>query len=636
MKRIACTTLACLALAGCPADSGETAHGPLADAAGDTGPAADVPSADSLADAAADASPEVVPLDAGDGPVDAPVPSDAPGDTGSPADAAADTGADAGDVALPPPCPDGGYDGSYLLPGRCEAGFDAPLEAKARGYDRVWHALNASATGLNADVAVSLDATEARAAVEAFAAGDGWDFEAATGMAPLDVVTSHGKTAGLYAGVGVATDAMRYGVLRDQGYPEGEVDVARAHLLAGLDGLHVAVAITGVPGVIARGTIRTDLPGGQGITTTPLFDEEGSPLPPEKSNGTWREDNSGLYPTYVWEDSVSRDQYLGWATAFAAAWEVIRDDATIPAEARDRLKADALAVGKELMVVRETGYDLEIPDADGRTTLHGYLHENNIEGVYLPNPINGLHAVMALGFVASWVYVTDDADLRAWLEESLLQDRDLPGIVKVYLPGIWAGKKTNYSNTNMAFGSIWLAQRYLEDEAALAVLREALDASLYAIPGEPNQPEILAQSLFDFVYAGGMAGQSAHHPAAGPLDLAALARGAGTLHEFPAAPYWDHAVAQCPAASCDCDAPTLAEPACTATDGTALTLAGCVGHNCDLVATTPLPLGLRPPSNYHWRSNPFKVNGGGSGANLLPGIDLRFAYWSARWTRVAD
>ena len=44
---------------------------------------------------------------------------------------------------------------------------------------------------------------------------------------------------------------------------------------------------------------------------------------------------------------------------------------------------------------------------------------------------------------------------------------------------------------------------------------------------------------------------------------------------------------------------------------------------------------IRPPSNYHWRSNPFKPSAGGDGSTLLPGVDFRIAYWTARWTKRA-
>lgn len=523
------------------------------------------------------------------------------------------------------------YNGSWLLPGPCEPGYDADLAAKARRHDRVWRAFNAAAMGVNTDVAVA--APEDRATVEAFAASDGWDLGASAGKEALSLITRQDKVAGLYAGVGIAADAFRYAVLRDQGQDAEEIALARAHLLAGLEGLHRAVAITGVTGVIARGYARKDLPGSEGIQTVPLFDEDGQPLPPEKNNGTWREPGAPGFTDYVWEDSISRDQMLGWVTAFAAAWEAIRDDEAVPADVKDRLREDALHIGRELMVVRASGYDLEIPDADGRTTLHGYLHESNVEGVYLGQPLNGFHALMALGFASAWVYVTDDPDLKAWLLDDLVGKRKLHELVKSYVVLAWAGNKTNYSNTNMAFGSMWLAQRYLDHAGAQTTLREALVTSMYAIPGEPDQPETLGQSYYDFIYVAGMAGQRAGVPLNGVVDAAAMGRGLDTLRAFPQAPYWNEGVVNCPAAVCSCEEPAVASSACTGLDGTQLTVLGCVGRSCDLICDEPVPMGIRPPSNYHWRSNPFRPNGEGDGTTLLPGVDFRIAYWSARAVR---
>lgn len=558
-------------------------------------------------------------------------------------------GPDVAEVQLTehPGCEGYSYTGTYLLPGPCEQGFDAALDAKARRYDRCWRAFNAAGQGLNTDVSIALDQVDDRALVETWVQDhDGWDFAPFAGKEAVDVITTHHKVAGLYAGVGITADAMRYAVLRDQGYPAGEVDIAREHLIVGLEGLHRAATLPGVPGVVARGTARKDLPGTAETETFPLFDGDGSWVPLEKNNGTWREDLSGQYPGWIFEDSISRDQMLGWVSAAATSWEVIRDDPTFDAALKDQLQADALAIGSELMVVRPNGYDLEIWDAEGRRTLHGCLHEHNLDCKLYADPDredglggfdNGFHALMALSFAASWAYVSEDPTLTAWLHDQLLGERQLHIMVRDVLGElVWAGQLSNYSNYNMAFGSIWLALRYLDHAEAQEALREALISGLYAIGGAPNQPEILKQSLFDFIYAAGAAGARARAPLAGAPDLAAVGRGVETLHEFQEAPYWDYGVINCPDAVCDCDDKSVDSAACTAVDGqTAITVLGCVGRNCDLIADGPIPMALRPPSNYFWRSNPLKPNGGGNGTNLLPGVDFRFAYWLGRFVQVS-
>jgi hypothetical protein len=83
----------------------------------------------------------------------------------------------------------------------------------------------------------------------------------------------------------------------------------------------------------------------------------------------------------------------------------------------------------------------------------------------------------------------------------------------------------------------------------------------------------------------------------------------------------------------NCDADEIAANLCLANDGTLLVLLGNVGWNGDLVAASPVPMRTRPPSNYYWRSNPFKVNGDGDGSGMSPAVDFRFAYWMGRWTR---
>ena len=67
--------------------------------------------------------------------------------------------------------------------------------------------------------------------------------------------------------------------------------------------------------------------------------------------------------------------------------------------------------------------------------------------------------------------------------------------------------------------------------------------------------------------------------------------------------------------------------------GTVLELLGFVGRGDELVAAQPLPMRTRPPSNYHWRSNPYAVDSPADGSELLSGADFRLAYWMARFMR---
>lgn len=515
-----------------------------------------------------------------------------------------------------------------LIPSPCQAGHDAPLEALATAYDRSFHVVSAAAWGVWADVTVS--DPQNRTILESFLQGVGWDFQAATGKALTSVVSQWHKTAGLYGGAGVAADAFRYGVLRDQGYPAAEVSRARQHLLDGLDALHLAQAITGTSGAIARGFIRTDMPT-YVYPTTPLFDPSGGPLPAEKDNGTWREDNSGgLFPNHIWEDSCSRDQLIGWVAAMGAAWEVIAADPSVPASYRQALQQDAKELGLGLKTVRKSGYDLELIDADGRTTYHGYLHENAFDRIYVPNPWvkNGVNAIMALGIVATLAYVSQDQVVQDYLDQQLVAKRKLHEVARDQLI-VDLGPKNNYSGHNMAFMGAWLAARYLQGAQALVDVRKALKTKLYDNPvgATKPQPSGWKQSLFDLIYAAGAAGATAHGPTTGTVDATALQNATDTLHQFPKPPFWDKQVV-------NCEAQELSQMLCTAIDGkTVLVVNPVTDRGDEPQCLTPVPFSLRPPSNYDWRSNPFRLNGGGSGQSMLSGVDLRFAYWLGRWVR---
>lgn len=530
----------------------------------------------------------------------------------------------------PPACGSKSVTLSTLVAGEGSPEFDAALADKALRLDRQFHALNGFATGMNADSTVPVDATVARDRIAEFLTmDDGWDFEAYSGVPVTDVLATWGQSPGAYAGPGAAADAFRYGVLRDTGADCDAIETAKQHVLADLESLHIAVAITGVPGVIARGIAKKGLGGDGEAETTPLFDASGSPLPPEKNNGTWREDNSGLYPDHLWIDSCSRDMLIGWAVGYAGIWEVIRLDPAFPDDLKTRMQADAESVVRSLMVVGDKGYDLEIHDADGRLTLFAYLNENAIDTGYLPGAENGSLALMALGIVAALNYVAEEPDVDEYLYGQLVRDRKLPEMARDNMIGLSLGTKSNYSNYNMAFDAGWLAHRYMcGDEArkpARDVLREALSTAVYARPGDERQPDEQGQSFYDLVYVA-TSGGALPGEAASTVDDAAVSRALSTLVEFPDAPFWEEPRP-------NCDDQEIASGDCTAVDGTPIHVLGYVGRNDALVAEKPLPMRIRPPSNYFWRTDPYLVNGDADGSRLLPSADFRMAYWMGRWIR---
>jgi hypothetical protein len=532
----------------------------------------------------------------------------------------------------PPACGTGSYDSAHLIAGPGEPSFDAELARLAGRFDRQFHLLNASVMGVNTEVGVSLDRPEVRGQLEAFLATDSWDLEEELGQTATQVIDRWGKVAGAYAGVGIAADAYRYGTLRDQGAACDEVERARQLLHRSIGGLRRAVAITGTEGVIARGYARRDLPGvGQQYDPVPLFDESGAPLPPEKDNGTWRADNSadGAYSEYIWEDSCSRDQYLGWVAAFAAVWEVVRDDPTFDEAVKQQLQRDAAALARSLMETRESGRDLEIRDADGRRTFHGILHTEGVDTSYVPGLGNGFYAALSLGIMAGLAFVAEEPDIDRYVYRELVARRDLPAVA-AEAAGVFIdmGVASNYSNYNMAFMGGWLATRYLCDDAARRAMAEVVATGLYDRPGRDRQPAEQAQTFYDLVYVLAGSGATAWDAASSPLRSAALERGLGTLRAFPEPPFWGEELI-------NCDEREVEEGVCVAADGTELDLLGYVGRGDKLVSVQPVPMRTRPPSNYFWRTNPYEVNGGGSGRNLYGSPDLRFPYWAGRFTRAS-
>jgi len=533
-----------------------------------------------------------------------------------------------------PLCGSGQYEGEYLIAGPAEQAYDSELAAKARRFDRVFHALIIPGQGLSAEASVKLESTSEREMIERFAnEDDSWDFAAFTGGHTPDEVITGGwfKIAGLYGGMGICADAMRYAVLRDQNADCAEIEIARQQLIGDMEKMHIAFTIAGVPGVVVRGFVRKGLKGfAESVVTTPLFDGDGNPLPEEKNNGEWREDNSGLYPDYVWEDSCSRDMMLGWAAASAVTMEVIRNDASFDESLKERIRNDSAAVVRMLREVRESGYDLEFLDADGRTTYHGYLNENSTErSLYVPGFNNGFHAIMALGIVGSFVYAAEDPELDSYLYEELIKERDIPRIAAEDMIYINMGSGSNWSNYNMALTSAWLAHRYINDEYTRAKVKESIDVQLYDTPGADYKPVEQKMSLYDFIYAASEVNVTAFQLPDGEIPQTAFANGMETLRGFHNAPYWDFPVV-------NCDESETANPPCQCelNDGTMVTYLGNVGRGDADMCDQAIPRSVKHPDNYEWRSNPYRPNGGGDGSGLMSGVDFRIAYWLGRYTRI--
>jgi hypothetical protein len=535
------------------------------------------------------------------------------------------------DSAAPPSCPSSGTWAS-LIPGPGQPGYDAALADAIGKHDRMHEALVSRAVGLASSGVSVTDDSNVRQKLAHFVTttwnptdGDPTDdLTQYEGLDPFTIVTSWQIATGMYAGAALAADAYRYGVLRDRGGSCNDVARARKMLEVGLDGLHAVVDITGNPGSIARAIARTDLPGDGQSTVTPLFDANQQPLPTEKNNGTSRADNSkgAKYPNLSWVDSCSRDMLFGWTFAMASVWEVIEKDAEFDPQRRARLQADAKNVLDGLRVVRPSGKDLELWDPDGRRTFHGNMHETSIDRDYVIK--NGPASVMALGEVAGLVGVVGDASAKGYLD-SLVNARGLVDAAKQSMLVVaLGGDQSNHSAFNMLFMTAWMAHRYIDDWGTRNALKKPIEQDLYA-PFLGARPVEWKQSFFDLVVAASTGDAWRDSAAKAAFDHSAVSRALDTLGGYHSAPFFGDDTE-------NCDASEVAAGTCTLADG--VTVVGLKNVKWGLIADQPIPMKLRPTSNYYWRTDPYLVNGTADPNTLVPAADARIAYWIGRWVRV--
>jgi hypothetical protein len=518
-----------------------------------------------------------------------------------------------------------------LVAGPAQSGYDAELESKVEGLYRQVHGL------LTVEIGWGLEANvfdpDMRALIESFIASGASDFQAQTGLHPYQVVSRYDEYGdlGMFGGVQAAGDAFRYAVLRDSGAPAAQVDLARQRLIRAMRGLHWYHQVTGVPGVVARGIRRATPESGDPPLpetppqTLPLFDASGKPQPADKTP-TWRADGSGKLPFLIWYDDSSKDQLDGWVFALGVVYDVTLGDSTIPADLVSDLIEDARAVGHGLMKKVPIGNneaDLVMMDADGRpTSFHDLSAEEVAPGVVFNQPTNGFNAWMALGIMRTFYHMTGDEPIGRFYYEDLIETRGYLDVAKSNAALMYVGNQTNFSNVNMAFVAAWGLLRYESDPEIALQARIVMEEQLYG-PGKPRQAKGLKQTFFDFVFAG--------FRRFGVLADGATARqhGLDTLREHPPAPYFTFAVDNCD----DAEQQSLQ---CIGIDGTPIVLSPEPGRGGGLVAVDPVPMRIRPPSNFEWRSDPHRVNGG-AGDRLNPGGEIVCAYWMGRFlTAAAD
>ena len=320
------------------------------------------------------------------------------------------TSDDGGPPDGPPVAP-----GPRLIPGAGEPGHDPALAAKARQYDRQFHVFAATPFGLSLDAFIPDDGDRNR--VRDFLAQDATDdFAAFTGGRTVyDIVQQYDEHGdlGMFAGAAAAGEAFRYIAVRDSG---ADASRERAQLLRAIDAFHIAATITGTPGTVARGIRRLDEPG-----PVPALESIPGGCPQAGDRGNrWRADGSGQHPDWIYNDNNSKDQIIGYAFALGAFWDAIANDPAIPQSVRDRLQADARALGTSLMTPVSLGLtgsaDLVIRDWNNCPTKHLDLNPRivPIDGF---DPLvlsagasnqNGWNALAALGVVRTLYHVSGD------------------------------------------------------------------------------------------------------------------------------------------------------------------------------------------------------------------------------------
>ncbi|HUT54777.1 MAG TPA: fibronectin type III domain-containing protein [bacterium] len=475
---------------------------------------------------------------------------------------------------------------------------------------------------------------------------------------PIKWLSGNGDT-GMFGGVAIGADLLRYAVMRDQGYPDDEVEKARQRAIHVLDVIDINGRIHGVPGVLVRGLRRLDHgPAWPPGDYTPCPPRPTPPKHTEKWN-TWHEDNSagctdggtplpGLYPDWAWQDNASKDQVDGWIFALGVAWDVIAEDPAIPQYYRDMLQTIARNFAANLMSPDPEwgGADMTIRDADGKLTQWCDLnpHILNMEGCwsagYSPVPVNPFNAIMGLGAVRVLLHITGDEEIRDFYYQELigkrqwhlfLRDADMPYVDFTYA--------TNYSNVNMIFLAFYNVLRYETDPQVRLVVQQAFER-LWDNGRNNRQPKQINQTFFDVMYSGLRFGGPA------PWEVA---EGIETLKQWPAMPMWAQGNI------INCDEEELAQGECLAVDNqTIIELpvkedpalyqyyegAGSIcagkqkrglGHNDEIVAAHLVPRRLRGDSNFDWRSNPFSVNFCQSVYQINSVNDVIAAYWLGRF-----
>ncbi len=509
-----------------------------------------------------------------------------------------------------------------LLPNPDAGAADQAIADLAQGFQRQQDVFATAENGLSLDVHVNPADV---ATVSSFFQQSSDDFAQVTGRHPFSVVATFGEWGdeGNFAGVASVGVAARLLVLKRDGVTGSELDAARAAAVRAARAWHVYGSIGGA-GVVARGIRRTTsentadppLPGTL-PATVPLTDSNGQPLPATKGD-TWRAPVDGGYPGWIWLDDTSKDQVVGYALAAVFLYDALVDDPLVSAEVTQDLAADLLAFARALQkVAPETGLDLSLRDADGRLThFHDLNPREVLPGLVVPENAtqNGFNATLSLAIIRAAYHLSGDEALGHYYYDDLVGTRHFPGKLTSGTDVVFSGRTTNFSNVNMLAIAWCILARVEAEPTVRAQLQSVLETAFWNT-GNSRDASHDAQPWFDAVYASFSAKAD---------DDALAARIRSTLSGFPPAPAFQRDVFNCDAAEIDAGQ-------CLAVDGTTtITLEPPPTASAGPEAAAPVPMAVRPDSDFEWRSDPFQVNGGGDPGLMNPRGDYLAAYWLAR------
>jgi hypothetical protein len=501
--------------------------------------------------------------------------------------------------------------GVHIIPGPGEPGYDAALEERMERYFKAFKTFSTAPFGWALDSYVGN--TTDRGVIERFVnenprdldfrefclrdpeCDDGYTvYRRVNGSTVMEegIIKGFGEFGdlGMFGGVAAATDLFRYAVLKEQGYPEEMVHEARQRVIRLVEANHIMYTIAGTPGVVVRGIRLKDL-GNYQSQVEPLFGDSGEPLP-EPKHGVLREDYSGFYPEWLWNDDTSKDQVDGFMFAMGIMWDIVAEDPEIPQYLKDWMVEDARDFGDMLMTVApETGTDMVMRDGDDRLPAWCDVNPNILNfsgcpGATSPEPTHSFNAVMGLGFVKVLYHVTGDEKLRAFYYDDLVGTRKWDEFtVTSPLPMVDMSYATNYSNVNMAFVAYYNALRYEADPVVRSKLQWSLEHVLWDNGGD-RQPSEIHQSFFDIIFTGLRAGPNLPGVVAGAIQ---------TANEFHGPPGFNDPMI-------NCEPEEILQGWCLAVDNeTIITLAPTEyrygGHNSSLVAEHVIPRRLRENSN---------------------------------------